>query len=129
MQCVHREQIKKEILPGRAIQKAIGRDSALPSEKMTVGFGHYSAETGPMQPHRHAEETVYVLDARDAYLLYGASEAQLDQRLEMTPGSVFLVGEMEWHVFRYGEGGFVDAIFIYGQVDNIRPEEIAARQQ
>ena len=32
--------------------------------------------------------------------------------------------ELEWHVFGYDEGGFLDALCIYGQVTNIRPEEI-----
>ena len=32
--------------------------------------------------------------------------------------------ELEWHVFGYEAGGFLDALCIYGQVTNIRPEEI-----
>ena len=32
--------------------------------------------------------------------------------------------EWEWHVFGYEEGGYLDALCIYGQVDNIRPEDI-----
>ena len=32
--------------------------------------------------------------------------------------------ELEWHVFEWDEGGYVDALFIYGQVDNIRPDQI-----
>lgn len=123
MKLIRRDDIKQDILPGRVIQSAVGRNSAISSEKMTVGFGHYSAESGPMQPHHHAEETVVVLDAKDAYVLYGPEEDQLTCRAEMLPGSVFLFEEMEWHVFRYEKGGFVDIMFIYGQVDNIRPEQ------
>ena len=125
MDFINREQLTKTLLPGRIIQKAVGKDSFLLSNKMTVGFAHYSAETGPMEPHHHAEETIVVLDAKDAYLLYGPSKDNLNSRNDMKPGDVFLFGELEWHVFKYGDGGFIDLIFIYGQVDNIRPEEIA----
>lgn len=37
--------------------------------------------------------------------------------------------ELEWHVFGYDEGGFLDALCIYGQVTNIRPEEISGIQE
>ena len=33
---------------------------------------------------------------------------------------------LEWHVFGYKDGGYLDALCIYGQVTNIRPEEIQA---
>ena len=29
--------------------------------------------------------------------------------------------ELEWHVFEYDPGGYVDVIFYYAQVDNIFP--------
>jgi hypothetical protein len=32
---------------------------------------------------------------------------------------------LEWHVFGYAEGGYADVLFVYGQVDDIRPEETA----
>jgi hypothetical protein len=32
--------------------------------------------------------------------------------------------ELEWHVFGCGARGYVDALFIYGQVTNIRPDKI-----
>ena len=31
---------------------------------------------------------------------------------------------LEWHVFEFKPGGHVDIIFFYGQVDQIRPEEM-----
>jgi hypothetical protein len=30
---------------------------------------------------------------------------------------------MEWHAFEFDDDGFVELIFIYGQVENIRPED------
>ena len=121
---VNREKLTKITLPGRIIQKAVGKDGFLSSNKMTVGFGRYSADVGPMEPHHHAEETIMVLDAKDAYALYGPSKDSLNSRIDMKPGDIFLFEELEWHVFKYDDNGFVDIIFIYGQVDNIRPEEI-----
>jgi hypothetical protein len=31
---------------------------------------------------------------------------------------------LEWHVFEYDKGGYLDLVFIYGQVDQIRPEDM-----
>jgi hypothetical protein len=38
-------------------------------------------------------------------------------------GMLLRFEESEWHVFEYGDRGWIDAMFIYGHVDNIRPEE------
>lgn len=64
MEFVQRADIKRNKLPGRVVQNAVGRESAVASEKMTVSFCRYSEESGPMAPHNHAEETVVVLDGR-----------------------------------------------------------------
>ena len=64
MKFVKRKQVKKINLPGRIIQKVIGEDSFIKSDKMTMGFAYYSTESGVMQPHHHAEETVYIITAK-----------------------------------------------------------------
>ena len=66
MDFIKRDDIKKNALPGRVVQNAVGHNSAVLSEKMTVSFCHYSAESGPMEPHNHAEESVVVLSCKDA---------------------------------------------------------------
>ena len=124
MKILARESLEPILLPGRTIQKVVGKDGPSVSSKMTMGFAHYSAESGPMDPHQHAEEIVYILNAKDGYLRYGPSQVDLPEKLKLRAGMTLHVPELEWHVFEYGEGGFVDIIFIYGQVDNIRPEEI-----
>ncbi|MHB1414906.1 MAG: cupin domain-containing protein [Chloroflexota bacterium] len=124
MDLIVRESLPQERLPGRTIQKAVGKDAPSKSGKMTMGFARYSAESGPMEPHRHAEETIYVVDARDASVRYGPAQDQLGEPLPLLVGTTLHFGELEWHVFEYGKGGFVDVIFFYGQVDNIRPEEM-----
>jgi hypothetical protein len=110
-------------LPGRIIQKAVGKDAASASARMTMGFAHYSAASGPMEPHHHAEEIVHVLDARDGWLRHGPAKDELPHRVPLAAGMILHVPALEWHVFEHAEGGHVDIAFFYGQVDNIRPEE------
>ena len=116
MDIFKRSDVPRTLLPGRFIQRAIGRDSYSASKVMTVGFAHYSAEAGPMEPHQHAEEAIYVIDAKDGRVEYGGTKERLQNRVELHPGMVLHVPEGEWHVFRYGEGGFVDIVFVYAQV-------------
>ena len=47
MDFVRREDIRKNELPGRVVQNAVGRNSAVASEKMTVSF---CRPHGPPQP-------------------------------------------------------------------------------
>jgi hypothetical protein len=121
---LHRNEIAKEALVGRVLQRAIGKNSASESQKMTVSFAHYSSESGAMEPHHHAEETVYIIDARNGWIRKGPSKSNLPEKVPVSAGTVLHFDELEWHVFEYGAGGFIDALCIYGQVDNIRPEDI-----
>lgn len=127
MRIVEREAIHRDMLPGRIIEKAVGRDAAIASERMTVCFATYSPISGPMEPHNHAEETVVILGSQDGWVRRGPSKENLDEKHPLKEGTVLYFDELEWHVFEYGEGGFIDALCIYGQVDNIRPEEIQSR--
>lgn len=124
MNLIIRKQLEAVALPGRVIQKAIGKDSAVLSSKMTMGFGHYSAKSGPMEPHRHAEEICYVLSAEKSWVRFGPSKEQLTEKIDLEPGMTLHFPEMEFHVFEFAEDGHVDLIFFYGQVDRIRPEEM-----
>lgn len=123
MNILTRSQLPEHPLPGRIIQKAVGRDASSSSERMTMGYARYSAESGPMEPHHHAEEIVYILAAENGWLRYGPAKDKLEHRVSLEPGMILHVPAMEWHVFEHGKGGIVDILFIYGQVDNIRPEE------
>lgn len=124
MRLLERSELSPEHLPGRVIQKAVGKDGPSVSSRMSIGFAHYSSESGPMEPHQHAEEVCYILDAKNGWFRYGPAPELLGEPLQLKAGMVLHNPALEWHVFQYGEGGFVDIIFIYGQVDNIRPEEI-----
>ena len=95
---------------------------------MTMGFAKYCEEAGNMEPHRHAEEIVFILEAKNGWLRYGDDLDHLDKKVILKPGMTLHVPELEWHVFEYGKKGCVEIIFIYGQTENIRPEEILNKE-
>jgi hypothetical protein len=121
MNLIRRENVEKKALPGRMLQLAVGKEGAFsPSGLMTMGFAHYSAESGPMAPHRHVEEIVYVLSAQDGWTRYGGLGDEPDALggpLPLEPGMTLHFPENEWHVFQFAEGGYVDIIFFYSQAD------------
>ncbi len=123
MNIIKREEIPITHLPGRKIQTVAGKGAFSPSAKMTMGFAHYSDESGPMQPHQHAEEIVYVLDAQDAWVEKGDDPNRLSEPIPIQAGLTLHIPPLEWHVFRWKPGGRLDILFFYGQVDHIRPEE------
>ena len=124
MDIIKRDELEVEILPGRAIQKAVGKDGNSVSKKMTMGFARYSKESGIMEPHHHAEETVYVIDTKDGWVQWGKAPDQLEDQITLSAGMTLHIPALEWHVFEFGGDGYVDIIFFYGQVDQIRPEEM-----
>jgi hypothetical protein len=123
MKVIHRDSLPQAELIGRIIQKAVGKDGFDRSSKMTIGFGHYANEYGRMEPHRHAEEVLYIIDASKGWFRIGPARDTLGERIPFIPGTLVHFNEMEWHTFEFDDDGFVDLIFIYGQVDNIRPED------
>jgi hypothetical protein len=125
MELMRRDQLPAQSLPGRVIQSAVGKGAAMASGKMTVGFGRYAPESGPMDPHQHAEETLFVVAARDGWVRYGDDPSRLGPEIPLETGMVLHFPELEWHQFGFAEHGFVDVLFCYGQVDHIRPEDMA----
>lgn len=123
MKLMKREHLNSEHLVGRVIQKAVGQDSPSLSSEMSVGFAHYSAKSGNMEPHQHAEEVCYIIDAENGWFRFGPEPNQLGDAIALEKGMILHNPPMEWHVFETDKDGFVDIIFIYGQVSNIRPEE------
>lgn len=123
MRSVHRSDTPIDPLPGRGLRRFVGRNSALDSGEMTVGTALYTDEFGSMEPHHHAEETVYVLDADRAWVRWGPGKDDLPNRIDLEPGVVVNTPAWEWHVFEWEPGGHLEILFIYGQVDNIRPED------
>lgn len=128
METARRAEVPVVRLPGRDIQRIIGKDALLASGRMTVGTAHYSDDAGPMAPHQHAEECIVVLDARAARVRYGPAPDDLPTVINLEAGLVLHIPELEWHAFEWDAGGHADCLVIYGQVDNIRPEDIQAAQ-
>lgn len=121
MKLIKREDVAKKPLPGRVLQLLVGQEGAAsPSEVMTMGFARYSAEVGPMAPHRHAEEIVYVMSSQDGWTRhggYGDEPDELGDPVPLEAGMTLHFPENEWHVFEYDEGGSVEIIFFYSQSD------------
>lgn len=112
--------MEKRLLPGRVLQLVVGREGAASSSQtMTMGFAHYSAESGQMEPHRHAEEIVLVLDCENGWIRFGGFDRPGEMREPFTleEGMILHIPESEWHVFGYEENGYVDIAFFYGQGD------------
>lgn len=123
MEIIERSNMPLDELPGRSIQRAVGKNSAFDSGAMTVGYAGYSAKCGVMEPHRHAEETVVVFDVKDGRVCWGDDKDNMPHSRELERGMILHIPENEWHAFYYDEGGFVDIVFIYGTSDNVRPED------
>lgn len=124
MRLIRREVLEVHKLPGRTIQKCIGKDGFSESSRITMGFAKYSDESGPMEPHHHAEEAVCILSAENGWVRYGPGLYKLGEKIWLEPGMILHFDELEWHVFGFEKSGHVDIVFVYGQVDHIRPEEI-----
>jgi hypothetical protein len=119
-----KEELDDTIFPDRIIYKAVGKEGPIISGKMSVGYGYYSSDIGMMEPHQHAEESIYIAEATKAYFRYGDAKDNLGEKIQLKAGMLIHFDELEWHVFECDDGGFLTIIFIYGQVDRIRPEEI-----
>jgi len=121
---IRRAEVPADPLPGRAVQRIVGRNASLASEEMTVGTARYGDEFGPMEPHHHAEETIVVLEADRAWVRWGPGRDDLSNRIDLEAGLVIDTPAWEWHVFEWQPGGHAEILFIYGQVDDIRPEDV-----
>lgn len=124
MERMKKEELRAETLPGRILAKAVGKDGPVASRRMTVGYGDYCIEAGPMEPHRHAEECVFIIRSDRGFVRFGPGKDELGPRIALEAGSLLHFPPLEWHVFEYDDGGRVEILFIYGQVDGIRPEEM-----
>ena len=121
MKVCKRDDVECKHLPGRLLQLVVGKDDAVSSSSvMTMGFAHYSLESGKMEPHRHAEEIVLVLSAKDGWIHCGGFSDEPDEIGKPNPleeNMILHIPENEWHVFGYDEGGHVDIAFFYAQSD------------
>lgn len=123
MDVITRDGLEALLLPGRVIQTAIGKNGNIISEKMTMGFAHYSLESGVMKPHNHAEEICYIIDAKNSWVRFGSNELDLNNKVNLEAGMTLHIPTMECHVFEFLDDGYVDLIFFYSETENLRPED------
>jgi hypothetical protein len=124
MRSINRSDVSSDPLEGRTVQRIIGRAASLSSEEMTLGTARYADEFGSMEPHQHAEESVVVLSADRAWVRWGPARDDLPNRIDLAPGLFINTPAWEWHVFEWKPGGHAEILAVYGQVDNIRPEDM-----
>ena len=123
MEIVKKSEISIDSLPGRGLIRAIGKNSYFYSSEMTVGYAIYNGKYGEMEPHHHAEETCVIVKSIKGWLEWGDSKENLSNKVALEEGMILHIPENEWHVFKYGTGGEVEIIFIYGTTSNTRPED------
>jgi hypothetical protein len=124
MKIIRKSDCQISELPGRNIWKVIGKESFSESKKISFGFARFSHVLGLPEPHHHAEEICYVLKSEKAFVRFGSAIDSLGDLHPLNGGMTMHIPELEWHQFVCEDGGYLEIIFIYGQVDNIRPEEI-----
>ena len=111
-------------LKGRSIKKAVGLDeAAIPSHSMSFGRTLFSRRSGIMDPHCHAEEIIYVLNASQGIVRFGPTEACSGGTVRLQPDMILHFAAGEWHVFEtLDPEGYSDVLFFYAQTDHLRPE-------
>lgn len=109
-----RDEIPDLALEGRGLRIAVGYDGVSKSESMRVLVARYAEKYGNMKPHKHDEETVYILDVQNGTMEYGPQENALTHEIRLEKDMVLHIPKDEWHVFRYKKGGYIEALCIYG---------------
>jgi len=121
LKILRRSEVEKRLLPGRALQLVVdGEGAASSSLVMTMGFAQYSAESGRMEAHRHAEEVVLILGCKDGWVRFGGFGERATEMGEISAleeGMILHIPESEWHMFGYENDGYVDIAFFYGKAD------------
>ena len=118
MQIINRKDIPGKVFPGRTRWPAFGsEEAAFQIDDASVGFARFSLEAGPMEPHKHENEILYVLDCKDAFMLYGdTKDVQSKQPLQV--GDIFRMKEGEWHCFSFeNQEGYLEMITFYATAD------------
>ena len=101
---------RKTLCLAEVVQNAVGHNSAVLSEKMTVSFCHYSAESGPMEPHNHAEGIGGGAVLQGCLCEVGQRQGLSGAHGGAARGRPDALPSLEWHVFGYKEGGYLDAL-------------------
>lgn len=121
MECLKQSELKSNMLPGRIVQEAVGKNGPAFTAAMRVCICEYCARAGKMQPHRHIEESVFVTECDRAWVRYGSTEACADGKVMLEEGMVMHFPDWEWHVFEYEEGGMLKLVCFYASTEDRTP--------
>ena len=115
MDHIRKEDLKEIQMLGRANRAAFGdgRVAAVPADCF-MGYATFAPKYGKMKPHYHEDEYMYVVDAKDAYVLYGPTRDTMTTREPLKAGEIIRAHEGEWHMFDFEkEDGFLSIIAFF----------------
>lgn len=122
MHIIDSSKVEPTKLNGRHIRKIIEKGGVVESQYMSLGMAEFSTDIGPMTPHRHDEEGIYVLEAENCYTRCGDCVENFFEPKKIEPGMFLLYGKDEWHVFEFQGKGYLKIIFFFATGDLKRPE-------
>ena len=89
MDFIKRDDIKKNALPGRVVQNAVGHNSAVLSEKMTVSFFAITPPKAvPWSPTTTPRNRWWCCPCKDAYVKWGSGKDSLEHTVELHEGDL-----------------------------------------
>lgn len=111
MKCVRREDLTPLTLQARQIWRVYGENAAV-DDRLSYGFAHFAPEYGPMKPHKHEREWIYVLDAHQATARYGTDFGSMNSSSHLKAGDFLRFEDQECHVFEFGSNaGYLDILW------------------
>ncbi len=116
MDHIKKEELKEIRMLGRANRAAFGDPQYAQVEAgCFVGYSTFAPKYGTMKPHYHEDEYMYIVDARDAYVLYGPTKETMTERQDLHAGEIIRAREGEWHMFCFdSDEGFLSIIAFFG---------------
>ena len=128
MDHLKREDLTEKKMLGRVTSAAIGLEgvAAVATDDAFVGYATFAPKYGEMKPHYHENEIMYVVDAKDASVIYGPAQDAMDSRDILAKGDIIRARDGEWHKFEFAsDDGFLDliAFFAVPMCHTIEPKE------
>lgn len=114
--------LEKTPYTGRNITKIIEKGGVVESKNITMGIAEFSNAIGPMLPHKHGEEGIYVLEAVNCWTRRGDTADTLEERHPVETGMVLRYLEDEWHIFEFEGEGYLRIVFFFGTGSIERPK-------
>ena len=123
---IKRNSIPAGQKPGRIQQRAVATDMAENTSHVFAGFATFSYKYGRMATHRHYNEYMIVIDAKDAVVAYGNDLNDLKSE-PLCAGQIIRPVAGEWHRFDFtSDEGYVDFLNYFIQFPPRMMEEDTA---